>query len=46
MLTALAIKAFTCLADSDGREKRIAAQLFDACERLKEQRLADAEKQK
>lgn len=38
-LIGLAVKAFTCLAETEGREKRVAAQLFDACQRLKEQEL-------
>lgn len=35
-LIGLSVKAFTCLAETEGREKRVAAQLFDACQRLKE----------
>lgn len=34
-LIALSNKVFTCLAVSDSHEKRVAAELFDACQRLK-----------
>lgn len=40
-LIGLAARTFQCLADTEGRDKRIAAQLFDACQRLKEQGLME-----